>query len=174
MVYPYKTYLTGWRGIDPTTASTDPNPTMVNMTFKFHDVGFIVGLRYFRDNADAGNHFGLVTKVGASGLQGSCVFPVVAAGASPVGPWQSAYISPRIPVAVNDIFVAKVWFRNGLYWLSPNALSVGTIWPTDHVEQLNDAPAGIRNGTINQAVTLLPPGSGGGNRYGVDVLFFVP
>lgn len=164
-------YASTWSGATPGTFSSFFNPVTIGQLFTFNHDGFLLGAMYFADNSDGNNHWAHLWPYPGSKVVRSRNFVTLPSfGAQGPLSWQSLYFPRRIPITSGDKYLLSVFFHAGRYWRSAGALSSAGVTVGDITvpkDDVND-PNGVRSTSASPRPTI----ADGGNRYGIDVIFW--
>lgn len=155
----------------PGSYGTDTNAIVLGTRVRFHAPGRVVGLRYYRDQANGDFQVGHVIRERHLGeVLRSTLFRQRTAGDGPSGgEWQHGYFRPWLRVADLDELLIAVTFGGGNYWRVPGGLS-GAPVISDDLEAIQDGD-GDDNGVYTYGAGLNLDLTYGGGFYGIDLLF---
>lgn len=162
-------YLTGWGATLPAANPADSGPVTLGLRLQCARAATIVGCRYYRDNSDSGSHVGMLLDPATLQVLRVTRFHLLVAGPAGGYGWEAAYFKPSLHVAAHATIVVAVYFPNGNYWRTLNALNNDVV--NGDVTTLAWA-FGAENGMYNYGFGLIPRSSFNKSRYGVDALFY--
>jgi hypothetical protein len=165
-----KFYEFGWGGTAPTTFGGSGAQVTLLSVYRFGHDGWIVGARYYRNQADDFRHFAWVSDPTNGDIHATLAFKRKPASGSGVDGWQHAYFPRRVAVRQFDIWGLAVWFEGSDFYYDPGALSSNGFL-SGHVETLQDGLP-YPNMQFSYSSVFTGFASSSGSRYGIDVIFW--
>lgn len=162
------TYLNTWGSGVPTSSVALNSQLNVGNWFTISEAGYIVGMRYFRDLSDNGEHYGQIRLEADNSPKGICTFHPKAAAGSGADSWQHAYFRPRIQITIGTRYYACVLFGRRKYYFTPTVLTTGAI--TVGPITVGQDTSAHWNGAFGNGIAVFNTHDAG-TRYGVDILF---
>jgi hypothetical protein len=162
------TYSTVWGVGTPAVQPGDNDHVMVSNRVETAVPGCVIGVRFFRALIDSSVHVGFLLSDQVDDILDAATFYRRPGVASPDGEWQSRYFRKQHHFSANDRFVVGVWFADGQYWRTSDALN-GAPMVNGNLRFTEDGDGGS-NGLYSY-VRLLPDQTFGSAAYGVDVIF---
>lgn len=162
------TYSTVWGASTPAVQPGDNDHVMVANRVETAEPGCVIGVRFFRALIDSSVHVGFLLSDQVDDILDAATFyrrPGVSSGD---GEWQSRYFRKQHHFAANDRFVVGVWFADGQYWRTSDALNGAPM--VNGILRFTADGDGGSNGLYSY-VRLLPDQTFGSAAYGVDVIF---
>lgn len=160
-------YHNAWSGAPSSDSAGDLLAVTLALRMQTSVAGKVVGVRFFRDLSDGGEHVGLLYAATDLSIQDVCLFHKNTAAAAGPGSWQSAYFRKTHHYAAGDRFVVGVHFSAGNYWLTPAGLATAVVNANLTITAQGD---GGDNGLFGYS-TLQPVSTFNSSQYGVDVIF---
>ena len=162
-------YQTAWCGIDPATAGGSGAPVTLLGVFSFAADGWVVALKYFRDNADSFNHVGYITDPSTGVMLNAVNFRNHAAGAAGPAGWETAYLHPRLAVSAMDKRAVGVYFGGSYFYYDAGALASNGFVCGDVLTDQDGMP--FPNMQFSYSTLDSGFSGSGGSRYGIDLVF---
>lgn len=163
--YAYKTW---WGASIPATNNGPGSPLNVCNWFTVNTNGWIVGVRYLRENTDSYDHIGTIRLESDNTLLATAQFKHKAAGAAGVDGWQHTYFHPRLRVVAGTLYYVCVFFGSRRFYYTASAL-VGVQTAVGPITVGQDSSAHW-NGAYGNGIESTGTHSAG-THYGVDILF---
>jgi len=160
-------YESSWGTGVPTTLNGFGSQLNVANWFTVSEAGFIVGMRYYRQTDDDGEHYGQIRLESDNSPLGVCTFKKKPAVGSSADGWQHAYFRPRIRISSGTMYYACVFFSRRRFRLTPSVL--GSPITTGRITVGADTSAHW-NGAFGGGISLLNTHDAQ-TRYGVDILY---
>jgi len=154
----------------PTTYPDDLALITLGVQVLFTTDGLIVGARYYRDAGDDGQHWAIVRDGTNAVAERFTVFKQAPAGGAGVASWQHAYFRPYVKVAAGERKVIDVFFEKGHWWYTPAMYAGGDV-VSGSITAPHRAAGSFFQGVFGYNEYVKTTGDGGGNGYGVDLLF---
>jgi hypothetical protein len=151
-------------------SAANPGGFTFGQKFRFTRSGFIVGARYFRDLSDSDSHFAFIHTVADPAWLSVTRFRKRVAGVAGPGSWEHAYFRPRIAIVIGTVYELDVFFPGAPNYQDNGALAAADLTVGNIVVPRDSAPS--PNGLFSVGGNLTPASADGGNRYGIDVLFY--
>jgi hypothetical protein len=168
---PYKrTYLSAWAGAQPTGVSTDLATVMLAHVFEAQVDGYILGAKYARNRADAGQHIAFLAPGTTAAWQTVAPFPWRPSNGTGFEGWESAYFRPRLRLLQGQRCLIGVWFQTGRWYATGGGLVGGPIGNSSI--RIPQDTSGLRTTYYTYSMDLNPNNTFGGNAYGVDCIFW--
>lgn len=144
--------------------------TYFGLRVKIKQAGYLVGLGYYRDAADTGNHVMFARHIGPGIVYEPRPFRYHNPNDLVVTGWEYTYFAKRIPVAANDVYVIfNLWGPFKYY------LFTGGVGPSGIDNVYFNVPldaGGAPNGVTSTIATYNPGTSLGGAYPGVDLIWW--
>jgi hypothetical protein len=163
-----KRYKNFWAGGETWEVPTDPNPVTIGHVLKFGVGGYLLGMRFLQDPADAFPHIAILTDVIMAAPVRAVVFREPAVFAMPK--WQSVYWNPRVRVEAGDVWLCAIWYQFGYYSRQLHYLDGGSV-THGNITLDNEDAATTTAGAFTYSADLYPGSSFEGSAYGIDVIF---
>lgn len=162
-------YTFGWPAGTPGSFSNDfSTGVVVGMRMQAAVAGAVVGVRFFRELGDEGEHVGLLLAAGNLAILDVTKFHQVAASGVGADKWHSAYFRRFHRIGATGRFVVAVLFQNGGYYSEPAALATGPM-VNGNLRFTGDGDGGS-NGLFSYG-GVLPTSTFNSNAYGVDCIY---
>jgi len=164
-------YQTLFGAAEPGANPNDHAQIVAGTRFRFNANGRILGIRYFRDWHDGGDHWGVLMPTPYSAIiTRSVLFPIHEAetGEEP-GNWESAYFSKMVPVENGAEYTVAVYWSAGNYWRVSAGLSGAPVISGD-IEAIEDGDGGD-NGVYQYGSDIYLGNTYASTLVGVDPIF---
>jgi len=163
-------YQTLFGASAPTTYPADLQEIVLGVQVQLAVKGLIVGVRYYRDAGDDGEHWAHIVDPTTNKVQRISVAKLAPPGGSGVASWQHVYLHPYYPVVAGQSVIVDCYFEKGRWWYTPG-MYAGADFVSGDITAPQHVAGVFFNGVFAYFKQIKTTGDGGGNGYGVDLLF---
>jgi hypothetical protein len=152
-----------------TTDSAERAPIVLGVHVAFAVAGRVLGVRWFRDRNDDGDHVAIVRTPDNLHVIAVKAFHREAADPSGAERWINAYLRPYPKVAAGAELLVDVYSQKGYWWYTP-ALYASVDYTSGPLT-VPHRSTGVFQGLFSYGHELETESDGGGYAYGVDLLY---